>query len=176
MKSAGWKKTVIFSTLAPDRLSMYPVCSAPSVSVIACFGSGMGIFSRLFSIPSFDGATNALLVELTLPTLTDAQRAELKARVIEVFQRKSSSELSQEAALHGLNQASRLTQLNFLALAMDELGFDTPLKKEILFKVQNPFDPNLANEHALRAVARRLKWNHGVEVSIGEEPISFDAW
>jgi hypothetical protein len=77
----------------------------------------MGLLSRLFKIPSFEGATNALLVELTLPTLTDAQRAELKIRVIEVFQKIGPSDLSPDAALLDLNQASRLTQLNFLALA-----------------------------------------------------------
>ncbi|MDH4097158.1 MAG: hypothetical protein OEU87_02490 [Nitrospira sp.] len=136
----------------------------------------MGILGRLFSIPSFDGAANALLVELTLPTLTESQRVELKTRVIEIFQKSGPSDLSQEAALLGLNQASRLTQLNFLALAMDELGFDPCLKKEILFKVKNPFDPNLADEHTLRAVARRLKWKHGVEAWIGKEPINFDTW
>lgn len=136
----------------------------------------MGLLSRLFKIPSFEGATNALLVELTLPTLTDAQRAELKIRVIEVFQKLGPPDLSPDAALPGLNQASRLTQLNFLALAMDELGFDPPLKKEILFKVPNPFDPNLADEHTLRAVARRLKWKHGIEVGIEVEPINFDTW
>ncbi|MBH0177027.1 MAG: hypothetical protein HP491_03990 [Nitrospira sp.] len=136
----------------------------------------MGLLGRLFKIPSFEGATNALLVELTLPTLTDAQRAELKIRVIEVFQKLGPPDLSPEAALLGLNQASRLTQLNFLALAMDELGFDPPLKKEILFKVPNPFDPNLADEHTLRAVARRLKWKHNIEVGIEVEPINFDTW
>ena len=136
----------------------------------------MRILRRLFNIPSFEGATNVLLVELTLPTLTDTQRTELKIRVIEVFQKLGPPDLTPEAALLGLNQASRLTQLNFLALAMDELGFDPPLKKEILFKVPDPFDPKLADEHTLRAVARRLKWKHGIEVEIGVEPISFDAW
>jgi hypothetical protein len=136
----------------------------------------MKILRRLFNIPSFEGATNVLLVELTLPTLTDAQRTELKIRVIEVFQKLGPPDLTPEAALLGLNQASRLTQLNFLALAMDELGFDPPLKKEIFFKVPDPFDPKLADEHTLRAVARRLKWKYGIEVEIGVEPISFDAW
>jgi hypothetical protein len=136
----------------------------------------MGFLDRLFGIPSFEGATNALLVELTLPTLTDVQRAELKIRVIEVFQKLGTPDLSPEAALLGLNQASRLTQLNFLALAMDELGFDPPLKKEILFKVPDPFDPKLADEHTLRAVARRLKWKHSIDVGMGVESISFDTW
>jgi hypothetical protein len=136
----------------------------------------MGFLSRLFGMPSFAGSTNALLMELTLPTLTEPQRAELKARVVEVFRKIGSPEMSVEAALADLNQASRITQLNVLALAMKELGIKPVLSTERLRKVRNPFAPDLVDERALRAVARRLKWAHGVEVCIGEEPISFDSW
>ena len=34
----------------------------------------MGFLTKLFGMPSFGGATNALLVELTLPKLTASQR------------------------------------------------------------------------------------------------------
>ncbi|MBI3357710.1 MAG: hypothetical protein HY038_13260 [Nitrospirae bacterium] len=136
----------------------------------------MGFLSKLIDMPSFDGATNALLVELTLPTLTESQRAQLKVQVIEVFRTSSAPQTPTEVSLDDLNQAPRVAQLNVLALAMKELGYQPPLKKEALHKVRNPFDPNLADESALRAVARRLKWKHGVEIWIGSESISFDSW
>jgi hypothetical protein len=136
----------------------------------------MGLLSRLIDMPSFSGATNALLVELTIPTLTDSQRTQLKRRVIEVFQTVTASDSPAEAALADLNQASRVAQLNLLALAMKELGFTPPLKREALYRVRDPFDPRHADESAMRAVARRLKWKHGVEVWISPEPISFDTW
>jgi hypothetical protein len=136
----------------------------------------MGLLSRLIDMPSFSGATNALLVELTIPTLTDSQRTQLKRRVIEVFQTVTASDSPAEAALADLNQASRVAQLNLLALAMKELGFNPPLKREALYRVRDPFDPRHADESAMRAVARRLKWKHGVEVWISPEPISFDTW
>lgn len=136
----------------------------------------MGILSRLFGMPSFDGASNALLVELTLPTLTAAQRAQLKVRVVEAFRARGVSGMPAEAALVDLNQATRIAQLNLLSLAMKELGYKPPLKREAWHKVQDPFDPGHADERALRAVARRLKWKHGVEIWIGEESISFDSW
>ncbi|MBH0190384.1 MAG: hypothetical protein HP492_01165 [Nitrospira sp.] len=63
----------------------------------------MGLLGRIFGIPSFAGSTNALLVELTLPTLTEPQRAELKARAIQFLQNSSSPEMSPETALAGLN-------------------------------------------------------------------------
>jgi len=136
----------------------------------------MGFLSRLIDMPSFNGATNALLVELTLPTLTESQRTELKVRVVEVFRSRVASDSPAEAALAELNQAARIVQLNLLALAMKELGYQPPLKKEVLHTVRDPFDPNHADERAMRAVARRLKWKHGVEIWISEESISFDTW
>ena len=136
----------------------------------------MGFLGRLFGIPSFAGSTNALLVELTLPTLTDPQRRELKVRAIQFLQNIGSPGMSPEAALADLNQASRMTQLNVLALAMKELGYKPSLSSERLRKVRDPFAPDLVDEHALRAVARRLKWKYGVEASLSVESITFDSW
>jgi len=136
----------------------------------------MGLLGRIFGIPSFAGSTNALLVELTLPTLTDAQRAQLKVRAIQFLQNIGSPGMSPETALADLNQASRMTQLNLLALAMKELGYKPALSSERLRTVRDPFAHDLVNEHALRAVARRLKWKYGVEASLSHESITFDSW
>lgn len=136
----------------------------------------MGFLSKLFGMPSFAGSTNALLVELTLPTLTDPQRGELKVRVIEFLQNVGPLGMSSDTALANLNHASRITQLNLLAIAMKELGYKPALSTERLRKIHDPFAPDLVDEHALRAVARRLKWAHGVEPHLGEEPINFDSW
>jgi hypothetical protein len=136
----------------------------------------MGFLSRLLDMPSFTGATNALLVELALPELTELQRSQLKSRVIELLQTHRSLNGSTEVALVELNQTPRVFQLNMLALAMKDLGYPLPFKKEKIQKIQNPFDPKHADEHAMRAVARRLKWQYGVEIWIAEEPIGFDSW
>lgn len=136
----------------------------------------MGLFRRLLGLPSFAGSTNALLVELMLPALTEGQRAELKKRVIEYLQNTSSTSLSAEEALAILNDASRITQLNLLALAMKELGYKPPLSTEQFKRVRDPFAIDLVNERTLRAVARRLKWAHGIDPIIGEEPLNFDSW
>lgn len=136
----------------------------------------MGFLSRLLDMPSFDGATNAFLVELALPELTEAQRSQLKGRVIDLFRTHRAIDGSADVILVELNQMPRFFQLNMVALAMKDLDFPTPFKKEKLQKIKNPFDPSHADEYAMRAVARRLKWHYGVEVWIAEESISFDAW
>lgn len=136
----------------------------------------MGFLSRLLNMPSFSGATNALLVELALPEFTESQRAALKGRVLELYRTHRASDGASEVIVMELSQTPRFFQLNILALAMKDLGYPTPLKKEKLHKIKNPFDPSHADEYAMRAVARRLKWNYGVEIWIREEPISFDSW
>ena len=98
----------------------------------------MGFLSRLFDMPSFTGATNALLVELAIPELTESQRSQLKGRVIELFQTHQSSNGSAEVTLGELNQTPRIFQLNILALAMKDLGYPPPFKKEKLQKIQEP--------------------------------------
>jgi hypothetical protein len=136
----------------------------------------MGFLSKLFGMPPFGGATNALLVELTLPTLTDAQKIQLKTHLIETFRKNGTPDISAEVALISLNQTPRFVQLNFLAIAMKELKLKPSLKREPWQKVKDPFDPRLADESALRAVARRLYSSYKVEALLGEEPISFDSW
>jgi len=136
----------------------------------------MGFFSRLFGLPSFSGSINALLVELTIPTLTDTQRTELKTRVIEFLQNTGPLGTSPDTALTTLNHASRITQLNLLAIAMKELEYTPILSTERLKTIRDPFAPDLVDEHTLRAVARRLKWAHGIEPHLETEPINFDSW
>ncbi len=136
----------------------------------------MGFLSKLFDMPSFNGATNALLVELALLELTESQRAHLKNRVLELYRVHRASTEPTEDTLVELNQTPRFFQLNLVALAMKDLGYKPPLKKEKLQKVRDPFDPTHADERALSAVARRLKWQHGIEIWVREEPISFDSW
>ena len=136
----------------------------------------MGLLNRLFNMPSFNGATNALLVELALPELTESQRSQLKGRVLDLYRTHKASEGSPDAMLTELNQTPRFFQLNMVALAMKDLGYPPPFKKEKIQKIKDPFDPSHADEYALRAVARRLKWHYGVEVWIAQESISFDAW
>lgn len=136
----------------------------------------MGFLSRLFDMPSFNGATNALLIELALPELTESQRSQLKGRVLELYKTHKTSDGSTEVILTELNQTPRIFQLNMVALAMKDLGYPPPFRKEKIQKIKNPFDPIHTDEYAMRAVARRLKWQYGVEVWIAEESISFDSW
>lgn len=136
----------------------------------------MGFFSKLIGIHSFGGAQNALFVELMLPSLNVVQRAQLKERIIRIFQSSGFPKKKPDAVISHINDSTRIAQLNFIALAMNELGYSPPLKNEYWTEVRNPFDPSLATENEIWAVAKRLKSNHNVSVSIGSGPLNFDEW
>lgn len=136
----------------------------------------MGFLKNLFGIPSFNGATNALLVELILPTLTAFQRAQLKAQYCEIERKSGFPNATDEAILDHLNRSTRVAQLNCLALAMGELGYQPPLRNEFWHPIRNPFDDSLTNESELWAVAKRLKSEYGVEIAIASEPLNFNTW
>lgn len=136
----------------------------------------MGLLSKLFGIPSFGGATNSLLVELVLPSFTHQQKKQLKAQLVEVFRRGGFPRTPPEVALERINRSTRIAQLNCLALALNELGYQPPLRNEFWHDIRNPFDAGLADDTAVWSVSQRLKSTHGVEVTIGREPINFNTW
>lgn len=135
----------------------------------------MGLFRKLLGMPSFGGATNALLVEIMLPAFTGNQKREIKNKLVSIYRNGGSSRASEEAALSSISSSGRIVLLNFIALALNELGYLPPLKNEYWSVVRNPFSEE-TTESNLWAVSKRLKSTHGVDVSIGKDPINFDLW
>lgn len=136
----------------------------------------MGFLSHLFRMPSFDSATNALLVELMLPKLTAAQRAQLKGQYVARERRSGSPNVTDEAVLRHLNGSTRMAQLICLARAMKELGYESPLMNEYWHTVKNPFDSCHSDPTILKAVSKRIFANHRLVVTVGSKPLNFDSW
>ena len=136
----------------------------------------MGFLSNLFRIPSFDGATNVLLMELMLPKLTAVQRAQLKHQYVERARRSGSPDVTDEAVLSQLNGSARTVQLICLACAMKELGYESPLKDEHWHNVKNPFDPCHSDKTILKAASKRIFSNHRFVVTVGSKPLNFNSW
>lgn len=136
----------------------------------------MGFLSTLFRMPSFDSATNALLVELMLPKLTAAQRAQLKGQCVASERRNGSPNVTDEALLRHLNGSTRITQLICVARAMKDLGYESPLMNEYWHNVNNPFDSCHSDQTILKAVSKRIFSNHRVVVTVGSKPLNFDSW
>ena len=136
----------------------------------------MGFLSNLFRMPSFGGATNALLMELMLPKLTAVQRAQLKHQYVERVRRSGFPNATDEAVRSHLNGSTRIAQLICLACAMKELGYESPLVDESWHNVKNPFDSCHSDKTILKAVSKRIFSNHRFVVTVGSKPLNFDSW
>ena len=133
----------------------------------------MGLLSRLLNMPSFNGATNALLIELAIPEFTEPQRSQLKSRVLELY--KTHTTIDGSPGHPGATEPNATHfQLNIVA-RHERPRLSTAVQKRKIQKIKS-VRPDHADEYALRAVARRLKWRFGVEIWIAEESISFDSW
>lgn len=124
-------------------------------------------------------ATNALLAEHAVRPLAPAAKNVLSTRlrehVVAVYKNAGFSNQTEASIADSFNAASRLEQLNILAMALDRLGISPKLSGEHWLPVQNPFTalpPDATGAHPLvtqtmdRLVA---KHNIGLEISINQK-------
>jgi hypothetical protein len=133
----------------------------------------MGFFGSLIGWDQAMGATNAVLAN---HLLMQANSAQLRAIASEVGRIVLSVRPSQqvEALLGELNKSDRVAQMNFVALACDNLGIEPTIRNNVWTRVKNPYligtqvDVSRINA-ALEAVEKqdkiRISWP-GIEVKV----------
>lgn len=127
----------------------------------------MGLFSFLFKGNSgFAAATNALLAEYMLSNLTGDQKNKLRAQIAHIFRAGGFPGLSEEFIRTKFNSQPRAVQLNFVALALNDLGINPPFRGEFWHEVKNPFLPNIYDAADLEAVQARLSNQHRVHFQL----------
>lgn len=135
----------------------------------------MGLLGKLLGTDKFSAATNALLAEHLISTLSTHQKSELRAYIPVVFSHAGLS-MSEDQALNKFNRDSRFEQLNILAMALNEMGFEPNISGEFWQEVRNPYMPGLDNPSHVEAVRTRLKKSRGVDVSIGAGSLDILSW
>jgi hypothetical protein len=140
------------------------------------------LLSRSDSVPgptAVAAATNALLAEHTVRPLAPAAKNPLSTRlrehVVAVYRNAGFPNQTEASIAESFNGASRLEQLNILAMALDRLGISPKLPGEHWLSVKNPFaafPPDATGAHPLisqtmdRLVA---KHNIGLDISINQK-------
>ncbi|WP_425221733.1 hypothetical protein [Pseudomonas sp.] len=134
----------------------------------------MGFFSSLFrGTKGFAAATNALLAEHMLPTLTEAQGDDIREQIAYILSAGGGMHMDREQVYIQFNSLPRVMQLNLIALALNDLGVSPPFKGEFWHEVRNPFLPNIYNPSDFEAVQSRLSHQHGIHFHLPVEPIHF---
>lgn len=132
----------------------------------------MGFISSLFrGTKGFSFATNALLAEHILPSLTPAQKDQVRTQITHILHAGGPGSMSPDFVYRMFNSQARAVQLNVVALALNDLGIDPPFKGEFWHPVRNPFMPGLYNEGDFEAVQARLAHQHGQHFQVGREPL-----
>jgi len=101
----------------------------------------MGFFGSLFGWDQSMGALNAVLASHFIEKAPNVARQKI-AR--EVFNIVTSVRRGQplERILSELSNESRVVQMNFIALACDNLGIDPPVRNNVWTRVKNPYQLN----------------------------------
>jgi len=132
----------------------------------------MGFFTTLFrGTKGFAAATNALLAEVTLPTLGANQRSRLRVQILHVLRSGGMTSRADEQLLEFFNNQPRLVQLNLVAIACADLNIPPIVFGEIWHEVRNPFLPQIYDEADLMAVSHRILNQRRVKITIRTEPI-----
>lgn len=132
----------------------------------------MGLLSFLFRGNSgFATATNALLAEYMLPNLTSDQKKKVRAQIAHIFRAGGFPGLTDEFIRTHFNSKPRAVQLNFIAIALNDLGINPPFKGEFWHEVRNPFLPNIYDAGDMEAVQARLSNQHRIHFQISPTPM-----
>ncbi|WP_247539299.1 hypothetical protein [Ralstonia pseudosolanacearum] len=128
-------------------------------------------------LTGFEGhscAHNAYLAELVLRNLPEAKRIPTVVALYAVLRRGSTYRKLDEFALNDVFDAfPRVTQLNFLALAMQELANAWP--GEPWLQLRNPLWTTM-DAKDVRLSADHFRHKHGLSANIEGEPLRLGEW
>ena len=135
----------------------------------------MGFFATLFKgTKGFSAATNALLAEHMLSEMDEDAKREIRDQIAYIFRAGGFPNITDELIERRFNSASRFVQLNFIALALNDLGIEPSFKGEFWHEVRNPFQPNICDEREIEAVQARLSNQHKIHFQISNEPLNLN--
>lgn len=111
----------------------------------------MGFFSSLFGWDKSMGALNAVLANHLIENGSATTNKLIAIQVIEIV-RSVNPNMSDEMVIADLNKANRVVQMNFIAIACDNLGIPPMAPNNVWTRIQNPYlIGQQVDEHAINA-------------------------
>lgn len=132
----------------------------------------MGLLGKLFGWDQAMSTMNAVLASHLIEHATTEVRKNIARQVVAIFQ--SVNRMSTEDALDKLSKEDRAVQMNFIALACDNLGIAPTVPKNVWTRIRNPF---LAGREAtplyIETAIETVRKKDGVSVSWVDKPVNF---
>ena len=98
----------------------------------------MGFLGSLFGWDQSMGAVNALLASYLIEKADRTERQKIAVEVVRIISSVQHRQ-APDAILEALSKKSRVVQMNFIALACDNLGIDPPVRNNVWARVENPY-------------------------------------
>jgi hypothetical protein len=98
----------------------------------------MGFFGSLFGWDQSMGAINAVMASQLIARCDNSARQNIAREVIRILSSVQRGQ-SSDQILETINRQSRAVQMNFIALACDNLQIAPPLRNNVWTRVENPF-------------------------------------
>lgn len=118
-------------------------------------------------------ARNIHLAECALPTLSDDDKRKVKNQLIEMWLQSTGGRI--EDHVESFNSYDRITQLNYLAMAMYYAGLESPVRDENWSQVTRP-GIYLPDDKDMAVNANYFKQKYGVSVSVKPGTINISGW
>jgi hypothetical protein len=101
----------------------------------------VGIFGSLFGMDQLNGAHNAVMANYLLEQSTSATRITITKEIVSIVYIGSGRrmQLPPEEIAESLNSSLRTVQMNFVALACDNLGIAPPVPNTFWIHMNNPY-------------------------------------
>jgi hypothetical protein len=133
----------------------------------------MGLLSFLLKgNKGFAAANNALLAEHMLPSLTTQQKQRVQGQILHIYRAGGFPNISEDFVYTDFNSQPRLVQLNLIAMALNDLNIEPPLKGEFWNEVRNPFRPDIYDQRDMEAVQARLSNQHKIHFQVAQGPMN----
>jgi hypothetical protein len=135
----------------------YPGSQHPALAVASnCMGATMGLFGKLIGWDQQKDAHNAVLANYVAETASPQLKKEIVERLIIIQQRVTGGGRGDpHAILADLCDRPRIVQMNFIALACNNLGIPSGLNGLSFMDVQNPY--HAQNDSSLNRIVVSLK-------------------
>lgn len=121
----------------------------------------MGFFGSLVGWDQSNGAVNAVLASYLIEKTDSSTRKRIAQEVVNII--GSVQRRSPNLILQDISKQSRVVQMNFIALACDNLYIEPPVRNNVWSRVENPYRVgNDIDENRISAAVHAIQNQDGV--------------
>lgn len=124
----------------------------------------MGMLSSIFGWDQSKGAMNAVMASYLFDNASDDQKFEIIEEIIRIHQYAWPS-MDPMDMLRMLSESNRIAQMNFVALACENLSIPTPARNNVWSPIDNPYSISAKiKDNWIDAAVATVAKQHGFKI------------